>query len=141
MQLSKAINDQAIENNIDSQFCVHHHSGLMQEHEPHCQSGCTITRSLNSCNCTIPCHNWLPGNASLLHLTELNLDEKPSNNNFFEEADSNPKPAEPPENSVDTESEEKSELNSNHQPPETCKHGNIPDCLLPSNHAQLKLKP
>ena len=34
-RLNKAVNDHTVKSNINSQFFVHHRSGLMQEHEPH----------------------------------------------------------------------------------------------------------
>ena len=126
-QLNKAINDHAIENNID-QFC----SGLTQEHKPQQQSGCNITMPLNCCNCICTFCDWLPNNTPV-HLTKINLDETPSNANIFGEANIAELPRKP-RNLIDTESEEKSQLNSNQQT-------NNPDCLLPFNLTNLELKP
>ena len=115
----------------------------MQEHElRHC-FGHFNARSPNCWNHTIPCHNWLPTGPSL-HSTKLNLDENSSNNDkFFGEAHGNhvSNLAELSINTIGTESEEKSELNSNHWSSETHEHSDDPDHLLPSNLAQLELEP
>ena len=115
----------------------------MQEHEPRCQSGHSTTKAPNGCNHTVPCHDWLPNRLSL-HSTKLNLDENSSNNDkFFGEAHGNhvSNLAELSINTIGTESEEKSELNSNHWSSETHEHSDDPDHLLPSNLAQLELEP
>ena len=73
----------------------------------------------------------------VLHSTKIDLDETSSNDDLFGEANVAENPTESPSNShnsIDTESEEKSEPNSNQQT-------NNPDHLLPSDLANLKLKP
>ena len=81
--------------------------------------------------------DW-PPNDTPVHPTKLDLDEKASpdnSDNSFGEANIETQTlAEPPRDSIDVKSEEKSEPDSNHQT-------NDPDCLLPSDLANLELKP
>ena len=84
----------------------------MQEHESQKQSG-------NIATCDPSLSTWL---TNCIHLTKIDLE------------DSNPKPAELPDNSTVKESEEKSELNCNHQT-------NDPDCWIPHDVVNLELKP
>ena len=91
----------------------------MCDHDPRRQSGWNIANHRRSDRTTWPASNPI-------HLTDIDLHDVSS--------DSNPKPAELPTSSIHKESEEKSEPNGCHRP-------NDPDNLLPSDLANLELKP